>query len=207
MCPVIGGSLADACTFDNGLRIAAVSLLESCCCFLFRTWTLINIRPCLSLETCHIGHGRRRLLIDFGILRWRIDKMGETPCRGSREQNARSGKAPADHFFALRPDQAADGFGTHAKASFFEIFCCRWAGTNEIENGSLILRHPNESTLLLNAQVAFCQRDESREFSHATNRKINLIEIQRANQNFLRGENDQPGLVDPHSVRKKVLRW
>jgi CspA family cold shock protein len=63
--------------------------------------------------TYHIGRGRRRPLIEFDW-RWRNDKIGETPCRGSRHENARNGKSQADHFFTFSPnlDQAADGFGS-----------------------------------------------------------------------------------------------
>jgi CspA family cold shock protein len=62
--------------------------------------------------TDHIGRGRRQPLIEFDW-RWRNDKIGETPCRDSRHENARNGKSQADHFFTFRNlDQAVDGFGS-----------------------------------------------------------------------------------------------
>jgi hypothetical protein len=55
--------------------------LEGCCRLLFRAWMLINIRRCRPVGTCHIRRGRRQSLIGF-YLRWRGDKIGETPCHG-----------------------------------------------------------------------------------------------------------------------------
>jgi hypothetical protein len=67
---------------------------------LFRAWTLINIRPCPHVGTCHIGRGRRQSLIGLDWRR-RGDKIGETPCRSSRDENAGNGESQADHFFTF----------------------------------------------------------------------------------------------------------
>jgi hypothetical protein len=90
--------------------------LESCCCFLFRTWTLINIRRYPRLGTCRIGRGRRQPLIGFDFLRRWGYKIGETPCRGSREENARNGKSQADHFVGFCGVREY-GFGLAARRS------------------------------------------------------------------------------------------
>jgi hypothetical protein len=76
-------------------------LLESCNCFLFRAWTPVNVRWGPRVGTFHIGRGRWQPLIDFDW-HWREYKIGETPCRGRREENARNGKSQADHFVGLR---------------------------------------------------------------------------------------------------------
>jgi hypothetical protein len=79
--------------------------LEGCCCMLFRTWTLINIRRCPRVGTCHIGRGRRQSLIGFDYsrrrLRWRGDEIGETPRHRSGDKNGRNSEPQADHFFAF----------------------------------------------------------------------------------------------------------
>jgi len=85
-------------------------LLESCSCFLFRAWTPVNVR-----RAFHIGHGRRQPLIDFDW-RWRDDKIGETPCRGSSEENTGNGKSQADHFVGFRGVREC-GFGLAARRS------------------------------------------------------------------------------------------
>jgi hypothetical protein len=64
---------------------------------LFRTWTLINIRPHPCVETFHIGRGLRQSLNGFDWWR-RDDKIGQARCHGSGNQNGWNNKSPADHF-------------------------------------------------------------------------------------------------------------
>ena len=100
---MIGGSSADASAFGNGLRIAAAACWKAAAAFssALGRWSMF-----VGPLAFHIGHGRRQPLIDFDW-RWRDDKIGETPCRGSREENARNGKSQADHFFTISPSSTS----------------------------------------------------------------------------------------------------
>ena len=83
-------------------------MLEGFCCLLFRTWTLINICRCSRVGTVQIGPGRRQSLIAFDW-RWRGDKIGETPCHGSGDQNGRNSETEVDHFLAFIPRDQPGG--------------------------------------------------------------------------------------------------
>jgi len=55
-------------------------------------------------------------------------------------------------------DERNAGFrASLGSALFFEIVCCRWAGTNEIENRSLILRHPKMTNTLWLGEKTACR--------------------------------------------------